>query len=556
LLAGIELPSKAWLAAVCRPAVYGPAAFTMFVLVYAAVLLLNPSYPEVDYEMLRESIWGSEATLPLAVMPEIGRFYPMFGQELRLVQWFSSKVIGVYVFYSIQFLATAWLLASLVQKTGAGARVSYLLCGTFFLLPGSTNVWVGGAATERNIVFLLAIFFLCFMAYQETKHWSLLITGLVSANLALYYKETVCVLVGSFALVHLLLIWKTDDRRVKLFDITLALSALIFLVIYALVVIPHRGSYLYGDSDGFSAWGLARVVYNYLFNDPLIVLLLFPFAILRICNIVFRHHAAHPVFDSMLVAGAAYLLAFLKLGMYATNYMLPAYVCALPAVAYVVLSENLIGQVAWKRVIAAVVVLIVTSGVPLGLHILALQKYGPVNTVLTWNKLADEIKRRPAGGRPSIFLDGVYRELTLHPPEFTYDRDAYFNFGMAMTRRGLDPLQFNLKSDLPPKYPYLFPKSGNAAYPYSVFSSSETWKPEKGDFWVIIPSSTRHITPDYLALLQKDYELLYQTESLLAIPDLSLKTMIKRSAMGVLSKSVVLDNNVSRSPNYYVFVKK
>jgi len=48
-------------------------------------------------------------------------------------------------------------------------------------------------------------------------------------------------------------------------------------------------------------------------------------------------------------------------------------------------------------VIAAAVALIVASADPFNLDILAIQKYGPVNTVLPWNKLVGEIKRRLSG---------------------------------------------------------------------------------------------------------------------------------------------------------------
>jgi len=78
------------------------------------------------------------------------------------------------------------------------------------------------------------------------------------------------------------------------------------------------------------------------------------------------------------------------------------------------------------------------------------------------------------------------------------------NFSAALTQRGHDSFQFDLKSAVPLKFPHLFPKVGDQAQPYSVFGSSETCKLKKRDFGVIIPFATRNVTPDYLAGRQKE----------------------------------------------------
>lgn len=530
--------------------------FMLFIAAYAAILLFNPSFTQLDYEALRETIFTEGDRLPLAVFPEMGRFYPMFGMEFRLLNLLSSRIVWLHVFVSLQFLATAWLMVRLMGVAGAGRAAAYLSTGVLLFMPGFTNVWVGFPAVERNMMFYLAIFLLCFMAYQQKPKTTCLVIGLVCANLALYYKEPAFVALAAFAGTHLLITWRTAGRGAKLYDSLLLLSAFIFAAAYVFLIVPHMGKTLYGDTQYPPLLVFAKILYSYAANDPVVLLLLLPLAAVRGWQIMRRCSPAHPVFDPMLAAGTAYLLVFLKLNMYAANYMLPVYVFALPAIYYFLVREQMLRLFMWKSLVAVAAVLVTLNAIPLGLHIMTVQKYSPVNSVLTMNALAADIKKRDAGDRPSIYLDGVYRELTLHSPTFTYDRDAYFNVGEAMKRRGLDPSRFDLKSELPPKYPHLFPQGGDPAYPYSVFNSDGVWKPERGDYLVITPLTTRNVTDAYLASLSQDYDLVYRTESIFAVPDITLRSQIKRLIKDLVPAGIVFDANVQRAPDYYILVKK
>lgn len=534
----------------------GTLLFGLFVAAYAAILLLNPSFMQVNYEALRETIFTDGDHLPLAVFPEMGRFYPMFGMEYRLLNLFSSRIVWLHVFVALQFLIVIWLVVRLMREAGANQAVAYVVTGAFALLPAFTNVWVGFPATERNLVFWLAILLLCFMAYQRQPRTIYLVWGIVGANIALYYKEPVFVMLAAFAGTHLLITMQSARPGKRLYDALLLLSSFLFIAIYIIVIVPYMGRTLYGDTNDQPLLVFAKILYSYAANDPVIIFLLLPLTAWRVYQIVIRRVAAHPIFDPMLAAGTAYLLVFLKLNMYSTNYMLPAYVFALPAVYYFFAQELLLKRPIWKLLAGIAVVLVVMNAIPLGLHIMALQKYSPVNSVLTMNALADDIKKQGPDRRPNIFLDGIYRELTQHPPTFTYDRDAYFNVGEAMKRRGLTVDQFDLKSDLPPRFPHLFPKGGDQAYAYSVFRSDEVWELSPGDYLVIMPHTTKNITDAYINRLMQEYDLLFRTQSMFAIPDISVRTYIKQLVKDTLPPGVVHDTNTQRTSDFYIFVKR
>ena len=166
---------------------YRTAFFILFVAAYAAMLLFYPSFTQISYEGLRETIFTDGDRLPLAVFPEMGRFYPMFGLEYRLLGLFSPRIVWLYVFVCLQFLAMTWLVVRLMRQAGSGPAATYLITGTLLLLPAFTNVWVGFAATERNVIFL-AVFLLCFAWLTSAKKAAYLLLS-VSATLHLYYKE-------------------------------------------------------------------------------------------------------------------------------------------------------------------------------------------------------------------------------------------------------------------------------------------------------------------------------------------------------------------------------
>lgn len=531
-------------------------AYLGFLLFYAGVLLINPHMDVVGYEQLREQIIGWDDTPPIAIFPEIGRFYPMFSMEYRLLGLFSPSILGMYVLSVVQFLAFAFLLYQLLKQTRIQRQWIYLLCGTLFLTPGFTNVWVGFAATERNVIFLMAALLFCHARLQKKPRPVLFAVGLVCANLALYYKEPVFLLVGVYAGAHLAWTWRRATAVARWFDALLVASALLFLIVYLAFIFPRIGETRYGASFAPALLVFSRNFVNYILNDPLIMILHLPLVLWRLYEIHWRRSPVVPVYDAMLLAGFFYLLAFLKLNIYATNYLLPVYIFTLPAAAYFLAQRRFAGSRAWRGVAILGAVLTASSAIPLGLHILTLQKYIPVNTVRAMDALAHDIRSRHAAARPSVFLDGVQPDISYHAHDFTYDRDAYFNLGEALKRRGVGVERFDLKSDLPPKHAELFAKGHGASYSFSVFQEARSWEPVAGDYLVVTPMSAKNLTPDYLASLQDRYELIFRTAGDFVVPDFSLRAFIRFALKNWFSSGLVNDANFSRRSDYYIFIRK
>lgn len=106
---------------------------------------------------------------------------------------------------------------------------------------------------ERMEFVFFSIFLACYMyvVYSQAsiRAWVFLVLGVVCANLALYYKETAFAMLGVFGFVHFVLDYKNSSKITKTFDVALVLSSVVWLVVYALVVLAQKqGSGSYGDT--------------------------------------------------------------------------------------------------------------------------------------------------------------------------------------------------------------------------------------------------------------------------------------------------------------------
>lgn len=534
-------------------------SFALFVVVYSVFLMWNPHFGFKNYDVLKEAILASEDKFPTAIYPEIGRFYPLFAKEFNLIMLLSSSMVWLYVFNAIQYLLFIFLLYNLIAKVSSGKKWIFTSIIILSVMPGFTNSWFSFAATERNVIFYLAVFLLCYKIFLEKQKFLFLFLGSIAANIALYYKELGFIVLFIFALIHLIFSWKKSNLRMKLFDYLLIISSLIFAIVYYFLVFIKRGQYLYGETLNSFFIALFKNLFSYLLNDPIIVLMLLPLALWRFTRITVFREKPEPFYDAMLFAGSCYPLIFLKLNMYAPNYLLPAYVFALPCIVKFQNSDKANESKLWKTLVVASCFLIFTNAIPLGLHIVSSQKYSPVNEILAMDNLAENIRQRDKNGRYNIFLDGVYPDITAHSNTFTYDRDAYFNIGESLKRRGVALSQFDLKSTLPPKNHLLLNKYGSSNF--SVFNSAEMSSVNKGDYLIIVPNTTKNISPIYIKELEKEYEIVYRTPSgRLFIPNFTFKTFIKflviHSGYEKQSKKIMADQNLLRWPDYYIFVKK
>lgn len=164
--------------------------------------------------------------------------------------------------------------------------------------------------------------------------------------------------------------------------------------------------------------------------------------------------------------------------------------------------------------------------------------------------LTKEINLKSQEKPANVFLDNI---------NLAAGRGLYFIFGDFLLFKGLDPEQFDLKSNVATNKPE--PIFSKIQMPFTVFNKDTISEIKSGDYLIIVPQGPRNITSDYIESLKNNYTLVFRTKSKFEFPQINLKTFVKY----VLSKEltaeqkaggIMLSENLWDYSDYYVFVKK
>ena len=548
--------------------------FLILVAVYALVIVLGSDLgPTDEYAFLHTlqsgkvfPFYGQDSTYLDTY--KIGRFVPLGGQEFNLVALFTNKPWAYFTLNSFEFILFAILLLKILQQFSANQLLNYFSVLLLFFIPGVTITYYKLMYVEKNVVFLMAVFFASYLSFLKEKRAISFILVLCSANIAMYYKETVFSAIAVFAAAHLYLSWKKSNLNTKVLDALLVASSAIYVILYFTLVFPHRGEITYNLSIYDPVLVFVKNLINYsLFSDP-IPILVFPLFIMRLYQIFVEKREAHLFLDSSIAAGATYVTAYLFLNMYTPYYLLPAYLCVLPPLLYFYGNKYLSG-VFWKICLIIVGLVLITNTIPSGVHYLTFNKYQPINFNKTINYLISDINRRNEDRRIGIFMDGVDsgtgQSVYMILGEFLkYEGLSILKFDLKSNKEAVDKRAFEIKqspfdkeSDLdklgiPPGYP---------RHPFTVLQKVGPQTIARGDYLIVSPDSVKDVSGSYLESLKNDYLLVYKTESLFAMPSINLKMIVKYIASEMPSSSyndssMIVSKNLMNWPDYYIFVKK
>ena len=551
--------------------------FIFLALLYAALLLINPQLgPNDEFAFL--STLQSGKVFPMYWMNDFpyyndlsgGRFGPLGGQEYNVVALFSHSPMAYFAFNAAQILLFAASFVFIIREYSTSKALIYLAGTLVLLTPGFTLVFFKLLHPEKNVLFFLSLFFASYLLFQKRQQTIYFIFALLCANVAIYYKEPVFMAVATFAAGHLLLSWKTSNRKAKLLDGLLIGSAALYAGTYLIMVMPNLGPSIYlSDAADTNILVLLKAVLNYtFFSDPLPILVLIPLLLWRMFRVFGGKDQAHPVLDPMAAAGVVYTSVFFVLKLYSPYYLLPVYLFALPPIFYF-LQKGALRGVFWAASFSITAFVLVVNAIPIAVHYVAYYKYVPINFNKTMDFLVDDINRRYAGQRSNIFFYGVDR-----------GSHAYFITGEYLRFKGLSIRKFDLKSDMearnpnPPGWkasPFDRPEDIDAVdpqhtykYPHlplSVYQPGPLFSIQRGDYLVVSPESLKNYDREYIESLKKDYDLIFYTQSPLAVPLVGLKTFVKYLLLQELSPTqkasgVMLNENMLHWPDYYVFVRK
>ena len=205
------------------------------------------------------------------------------------------------------------------------------------LAPSFVISFTGLIYPERNVLFWLAILVLCLAGYSKTRAPVYFVGCLVATHFALYYKETVVVLIAAYAVTRVLVdicigrgadrSWKEVARRNAL-PLGMLIVSAIYAVLFLVAMLPERNlSYLEEHREALSSVFLAYAHIDWL---PLILLVVL---IIRFQQIVLSDSQLDPMWDSLAVGALAYFAAIISLRLISSYYMAPVDLIALLCLA-------------------------------------------------------------------------------------------------------------------------------------------------------------------------------------------------------------------------------
>jgi len=528
-------------------------------LLAAVFVLVYSDFGPTDDHNILNSIFQGHA-LPMCVYPEMGRFSPLCFQELNLFPDPTGNPEWFFLPQAIALLVFCYCFSRVLTEVGCSQwRPAVLL--TFLLLsPGFVTIWLRIQLVERNFVVFLTVFLLLYVLVEKGRR-SLLLPALATGTVAMYFKEPGFIVIGVFAATHWLLQFKNGYRQWNWMDFLLLVSAGCYLPVYYFVVFSKR-VLLYGSHSSTVAeflTTLAKTAGNFALNDPLIFFVALPLAGWRAYRIMRNHVTADPLFDAMLIAGATYALIFFPLNIFSVYYWTPVYVFSVPATIhfYSKYKESTRGRGYWRFSMKTVALLLAVSVLPSGVHLISYYKYVPINFNATVDFIAKDIQQKQIATMPGIYIES---SMTPDAPSIYYDS---FNIFLQV-RGGLKAGQFAIRSSAMPTTDRQLRTHGQelaigdplyAAY-YSVVALPPKVAPSTGDYLVIIPQTATEIDRDYLKRLQQSCcDLVFSTSSTFAVPNLSLKILLKLAATR-LGLGDSMGKNYFEFPDYFVFVRR
>ncbi|MGX3010950.1 hypothetical protein ACWIUD_05215 [Helicobacter sp. 23-1044] len=470
------------------------------------------------------------ANIPPSIMPEIGRFFPLNAFDLNIISKFFG--INASAFYAFSALGALVLIICLYRTLNyyLNSLLSMLIITAFLCTPAFITAFLRLFVPEKFESIFFGIFLICYIYFlRQNSKFSALI-AIISATIALYYKEPAFIMLGGFAFFHFIFSFKTSTLWQKILDILLCISAFIWIVAYYFIVIANKStSGNYGDTPYNQLIVFAKISLNYLLTEPFLFIGVFGVVAYRIYLVVYKKEQINALLDALLLGAMLYLLAYLVLKIYSFHYPLPAYIFALLPLGYYFYAYFRAKFV--KIIFYICIILYVLNALPSFLYQLNHYKAVPNNFATTISFLGNYLSQNPT---TNIYLEGVNRASGV---------EVYHSFAKNLVHLGHS--EFDLLSDIGVDNILLGKSDADSAY--SVFKSNAMVEKKSGDLVVLTPFNTREFKG------AESYELLFTSTQGFNLPLLNIKSMLKIIALKFVGENseVILASNVYALPIHF-----
>lgn len=375
---------------------------------------------------------------------------------------------------------------------------------------------------ETTLTLFVLSFLLCYFyalhSQSKPKSWLLALLAFAFGNAAIYLKEVAFVIISGFGLLHIALsllasfirtksLTLTMPRHILLLDIALALSGAVFLALYA--YFTRNGN---GDYSAMEIYSSVRLLVVLFLSAPLLSIAL-PVALGFRLYRVAKGDTIDVFWDSVGLSALGYTLAFIALGMGSFHYFTPANILASLYLLFLLARYGRALKGWGFRVVTAVVVLILlTSSIPQGIHYLTFYKTQNKNINETMRYLATYLKSHP---HTRIYFEGFGRGVDRYYNAWSYDTI----FSILPTIFGVS--EFDIASKEPNGTSFHIDPSSSLSF----FNSKEVRTPDSSDLLIITALSDAGVLDSRIAELESSHELLFKTSNHPYFPQYTLMSI-------------------------------
>lgn len=309
-----------------------------FVAVCAYFAIHNAQWLGGDEAIVISHTGWASPFIPPQVPFSYARFFPfsysLYNVLLMLPHGEQISPTAIYALHSTFMIVYALmlsLLAAFIMKDIEDKwKYPILLLITIFaigriypeIITCYTGVWI--------VLTLLPVFLICAYLFHTKQQWVYGIMALLVINYIIYCYETVFTIPMALGACMLLFSWKSLSKKEKIFDALLVASALLFLLLYVILVIPKIENAYQGDHGAGVTW-LGNALHIFIAQKTIWVIALL--LIIRIWDML-KHKSQFCFFDALLLASCAYCCGAATLKLNFVYYYNVAVITAIPAILY------------------------------------------------------------------------------------------------------------------------------------------------------------------------------------------------------------------------------
>ena len=266
---------------------------------------------------------------------QYGRLYPFAYNLYDVLLLFGTGYISPEAHYALQTVALAvfaiafaFIGLRILKQIPAIWKYSITF---FFVVICICRVYSEFTTcyTGMWIVFMfLPVFLYCAIRFDETEQWGFGVVALLVINYICYCYENICVIPTALGACSLLFNYRQLDKNKKIFNWLLVVSGLLFLTLYAVIVLPQATNFYGHHSDNSLIKNAMKIfIAQKIYWLALIAL------IYRTVQII-REKSTYSFYDSLLLTAFAYFVGTSMLKLDFTYYYNIGSLIALTAILY------------------------------------------------------------------------------------------------------------------------------------------------------------------------------------------------------------------------------